>query len=791
MSFIRKGFKAVVEKAKKSFIAQRLYPPEVSRRQIEEEIPLGWKADNVLWGYLQKYVLKGSGAGFVTPPYTAYWERLWGTVPIEDLPKYKDLYTFTPYVKSSIDVTVNLAISNGFELEGGEDDVREWLENWLDEENILETLRIVATDMLVFGNAYLEICRNEDTGKIEWLKPLDPVHMRVRRDAYGQVLGYIQLLTFPPVVFSSDEICHFKWGGKSWWYESAYGTSLLRPLLKIQALIDQLEDDMAVIVHTYAKPMLVVKAGTPERPFSDQQLAQLVEAFRDRKPATDVFVRGDVDVEVIPSLTKDVNVTFWLDYLLRQREAVLGVPKIFLGYSEGTNRACYSEDTYVLTDKGWKLHQDIKDEKIAVYDPKTDTIRFEKPLKLYAYDYEGPMYHFHSRAGVDILVTPEHKMLFKTYESPKWRVDKAENVPKHVIFKNVTKFEEKKPVKDFVLPSVEIKTAHDKILKVEEAKTIRMDDWLEFVGYYLSEGGLSIKWKRKPNYVITLAQKDVVKAEKMRSCLKRCGLSFTEYKNENLTRWNIYGKQVWSWLKENCGEHYYNKHVPREFLNLPSEQLKVLFDALMLGDGTRDKRPNRTNMAYYTTSRMLAEDVLAIALKLGFSAHIITCIDKRGGKRKPVYRVLISKARNKVVQRIEKIQYKGKVYCFATSTGFYVTMRNGKPTIQGNTAEVVMQEYVTRLRMMQEIIGDTLETVLFKQLIKSELGEGVEVPRVKWKPIWEPTFQDKAKVLGDLVDKGVILPKEARVQLGFPEEYPIETAEELQAVLQRHKKFLN
>jgi hypothetical protein len=438
---IRKGLKAVVEAVKRPFAAQRLYPPEISRRQIEEEVPVSWKADNVLWGYVTKYMLKGSGAGFVTPPYTAYWERLWGTVPIEDLPKYKDLYTFTPYIKASIDVTVNLAISNGFELEGGEDQVREWLSNWLDEQNILETLRIVATDMLVFGNAYLEMCRNEDAGKIEWLKPLDPVHMRVRRDAYGQVLGYIQLLTFPPVVFASDEICHFKWGAKSWWYESAYGTSLLRPLLKIQALIDQLEDDMAVIVHTYAKPMLVVKAGTPERPWTDQQLQQLVEAFRDRKPATDVFVRGDVEVDVVPSLTKDVNVTFWLDYLLRQREAVLGVPKIFLGYSEGTNRA---------------------------------------------------------------------------------------------------------------------------------------------------------------------------------------------------------------------------------------------------------------------------------------------------------------------------------------------------------TAEVVMQEYVTRLRMMQEIIGDTLETVLFKQLVKDEFGEGVEIPKIKWKPIWEPTFQDKAKVLGDLVDKGIILPKEARTQLGFPEEYPITTPEELQAILKRN-----
>jgi GNAT superfamily N-acetyltransferase len=47
---------------------------------------------------------------------------------------------------------------------------------------------------------------------------------------------------------------HFRWGAKSWWYESSYGTSLLRPLLKVQALLDQLEDDLAVIVYSYPPP---------------------------------------------------------------------------------------------------------------------------------------------------------------------------------------------------------------------------------------------------------------------------------------------------------------------------------------------------------------------------------------------------------------------------------------------------------------------------------------------------------------------------------------------------------
>jgi hypothetical protein len=335
---LRKGFNSVRHAAGR-FVAQRQVPPDVARKQIEEEVPVSWQKDNMLWGYVTKYMLKGSGAGFVTPPYMAYWERLWGATPVEDLPTYKDLYTFTPYIKASVDVTVNMAVGNGFELQGSEDEVREWLSDWLDEHNVLQTLRIVGTDMLVFGNAYLEVCRDEETGEVAWLKPLDPVHMRVRRDAYGNVFGYVQLLTFPPVAFVADDIVHFRYGAKSWWYEWSYGTSLLRPLLKLQALIDLLQDDMALIMHIYTKPMLVVKAGTPERPFSDPQLQSLMEAFRDRKPATDVFVRGDVEVTVVQSMTKEVNIEWWLTYLQVQRSSVLGVPKIFLGESERTNRA--------------------------------------------------------------------------------------------------------------------------------------------------------------------------------------------------------------------------------------------------------------------------------------------------------------------------------------------------------------------------------------------------------------------------------------------------------------------
>jgi phage portal protein BeeE len=75
----------------------------------------------------------------------------------------------------------------------------------------LQTLRIVAWDMLVYGNAYVEICKDDNTPpELWWLKPLDPVYMRVRRDEYSNIFGYIQLLAFPPVPFEAEEIIHYK-----------------------------------------------------------------------------------------------------------------------------------------------------------------------------------------------------------------------------------------------------------------------------------------------------------------------------------------------------------------------------------------------------------------------------------------------------------------------------------------------------------------------------------------------------------------------------------------------------
>ena len=65
MSFIAEKLRKEFQAVKSRFTAQRNVPPNISKQQIKDEIPVTWEKDNQLWGYVSKYMLKGSGAGFV------------------------------------------------------------------------------------------------------------------------------------------------------------------------------------------------------------------------------------------------------------------------------------------------------------------------------------------------------------------------------------------------------------------------------------------------------------------------------------------------------------------------------------------------------------------------------------------------------------------------------------------------------------------------------------------------------------------------------------------------------
>jgi hypothetical protein len=372
------------------------------------------------------------------------------------------------------------------------------------------------------------------------------------------------------------------------------------------------------------------------------------------------------------------------------------------GVSVGIDWGCHDDKTRILTGNGFKFFKDLTDEDVvAQFDQDTRKMSFVKPKVRTVRSWTEPLYHIVGK-GIDMMLTGTHRLLTKLVNSEQWTVKTVEefvNYGKRSCIRGYIEWDGVE-VQTFILPGISSSPGYSGCAPLE----IPCDIWLEFLGYALSEGGLcfgksKLDGRPLPN-CIKMSQRvvkgDANRAAKISVCLdylKSAGIHISEFINEptNDINWTIYGKQLWNWWLENVGEYGYTKRIPRQFLNLSKRQLKILFEAMMLGDGTRDTREGNENGCYSSTSLGLCEDFQELCIRLGYKSIVKLCRSAEGN-RKTLYRVSWSKSRDlhlndKALQRIERVPYSGKVYCCKVPSGFIVTERNGCIAYQGNSGE--------------------------------------------------------------------------------------------------------
>jgi len=78
---------------------------------------------------------------------------------------------------------------------------------------------------------------------------------------------------------------------------------------------------------------------------------------------------------------------------------------------------CYSENTQVKTQDGWKLFKNVtKKDKIATLTMWNEE-EYHHPTAIQKHDYEGEMVHIQNpHADIDLLITPDHRLLLETIE---------------------------------------------------------------------------------------------------------------------------------------------------------------------------------------------------------------------------------------------------------------------------------------------------------------------------------------------------------------------------------------
>lgn len=360
---------------------------------------------------------------------------------------------------------------------------------------------------------------------------------------------------------------------------------------------------------------------------------------------------------------------------------------------------CYDEETEVFTEEGWKYFKDltIKD-KIATLNTDNNLLQYQEPTEIITKEYNGIMYSIESQS-INLLVTPNHRMWTKQSFYGKYKVKYAEDLFTHSKREWFQKSCDYVGVRRdyFILPSIELLSNNKYGEKGKPDKYIPMEIWLKFLGLYLSEGYCKKSSNNKYKYTISIAQKKPEGRKYIEQVLKELGYKFHISPND----YRIQDKQLWTYLMQFGSSN--EKYIPKDIKNLSKEQLIILLEALMVGDGTQKRYPKFNKKAqktyhydinhYFTSSKQLMNDICEIGIKCGYG---ITITENKKENYNIIYKIHFLKAKHFSVKKenFNRIDnFNGNIYCVTVPNGIILVKRKGRTCWCGNSPRQISECY--------------------------------------------------------------------------------------------------
>ena len=317
------------------------------------------------------------------------------------------------------------------------------------------------------------------------------------------------------------------------------------------------------------------------------------------------------------------------------------------GYSFYPQSECCSEDTEILTKKGWVPFKDYNGKDEIACSTQEGNIHFELPKKLIK-KKAGKLLHFEG-TRVSQLVTPSHRMLYFTGGKP--RVKLA--------------FE----IKDYARPQFLSCGNYREGRKFLLQSTIGLLAALQADGYIR---GNAITWHfSKKRKVVRLKQ-----------ILETCRIPFTQTKWKDGTFYFYVRKKdiplmIWAFLRN-------KKYLFSELLKLDLETMQIFIEELKYWDGSSPES-NPNSFWYDSTIKQNSEAVQAIAVLCGYRATLKE-VKKHGYNS--VWRVYLVRVNKAIPSKVTELTGNFIVYCVTVSTGYFLIRHNGKVSITGNCADI-------------------------------------------------------------------------------------------------------
>lgn len=291
-------------------------------------------------------------------------------------------------------------------------------------------------------------------------------------------------------------------------------------------------------------------------------------------------------------------------------------------------KMCFSSDTEVLTNNGFKLFKNLTQYDTIATLNDDGNLEYQTPTDYISYHYRGEMVNLYNEIGhnghhLDMLITPNHNVEY--LHGRNFRRDRRVNLKK-------IRADQVQTLKnDLYIPSTWINKGIDKPDIQSPISFMTSDQFFAFLGLWISEGSMSSiransKWKHnkvsvsqsKSKYASDVVNKlmcDIDWPGKLRTQID------SRFSDGYVTYWEICNKELYEYLKPYKSAAL--KAIPRYIIeNASNRQLEILLQWLCFGDGSYMFDRSKQQPYYSTGSQQLANDVQEVCFRLGYKSSI-------------------------------------------------------------------------------------------------------------------------------------------------------------------------
>lgn len=270
---------------------------------------------------------------------------------------------------------------------------------------------------------------------------------------------------------------------------------------------------------------------------------------------------------------------------------------------------CYDKETEILTEYGWKDIGELRPEyEVATLNPKTREIEYHRPFEIVT--GKSKTIFVCEKKKLNMGITSNHALIVSHHwnqtELQRMRLSDLSGMQYYMHAGGQWTGNEQE--------WFEVKKTPNGFNQTGRSRgniRVKMDDWLEFLGWFISEGSIT-----RSGYTIGICQSlsHPEERKKIESCLSRLPFKW----NKNGDDYRIHSKQLYMHF---VAQFRRGKRLPKYVKQLSPRQIRIVLDSIFLGDGSLCSN-GVTKMYYNGPDKMLADDIQECIIKCGGSASV-------------------------------------------------------------------------------------------------------------------------------------------------------------------------